>query len=241
MTRADALRTIAAAFTPAPATISVPVFMYHHVNDTRPEARIARGLTLPTGAFEAQLRWLADRRIATMTTGELVDAIGRGHVPRDVAVLTFDDGYADAATIIAPLLKRYNARGTFFINAGTIGQRGHVSYRDLRAMHSAGNEIGAHGMHHLDLATLTSEGQLHEAGDCVDRIARYTGVRPVSYAYASGAYNATTLALMPAIGIRSAWTEHPGRVLDLHDPYEMPRLRIARHATLAEFAAMVTG
>jgi peptidoglycan/xylan/chitin deacetylase (PgdA/CDA1 family) len=240
MNRAHALRTIAAAFAPA-ATSGVPVFMYHHVNDTRPEARIARGLTLPTAAFEAQLRWLADHRIATLTAAELVDAIQSGRVPRDLAVLTFDDGYADIASIVAPLLRRYSARATFFVNAGTIGLRGHISYRDLRAMHAAGNEIGAHGMHHLDLTTLDSDGQLREAGDCIDRIERFTGVRPVSYAYASGAYNATTLALMPRIGIRSAWTEHPGRVRDLHDPYEMPRLRIARHATIAEFAAMVRG
>ncbi|MGH7682913.1 MAG: hypothetical protein ACREMT_01105, partial [Vulcanimicrobiaceae bacterium] len=61
----------------------------------------------------------------------------------------------------------------------------------------------------------------------------------VSYAYASGGYNATTLALMPSVGIRSAWTEHSGRVHDLRDPYQMPRLRIARDTTIAQFAAMV--
>lgn len=238
MNRAQALRTIAAAFAPAGAS-GVPVFMYHHVNDMMPETAIARGLTLPTKAFQAQLAWLAEHRIATLTAAELVDAIGRGHMPQNAAVLTFDDGYADTAAIVAPLLKRYNARATFFVNAGTIGLRGHVSYRDLRAMRAAGNEIGAHGMHHLDLSTLDREGQLREAGDCVSRIERYVGARPVSYAYASGAYNATTLELMPSIGILSAWTEHSGRVRDVRDPYEMPRLRISRTTTIAEFASMV--
>jgi peptidoglycan/xylan/chitin deacetylase (PgdA/CDA1 family) len=246
MNRAQALGAIAAAFSAKPAAAlrwvsGVPVFMYHHVNDTRPHGAIARGLTFPMEHFEAQLRWLAQRRIATLTAAELVDAVQRGHLPQNAVVLTFDDGYADAAKIVAPLLKRYNARATFFVNDGTIGLRGHVTYRDLRAMHAAGNEIGAHGMYHLDLTTLGREGQLHEAGDCVARIARFTGVRPVSYAYASGAYDATTLALMPTIGIRSAWTEHPGRVRNLEDPYEMPRLRIARHTTTGEFAAMVDG
>jgi peptidoglycan/xylan/chitin deacetylase (PgdA/CDA1 family) len=240
MNRADALRTIAAAFAQAPAG-GVPVLMYHHVNDTNPTASIARGLTLPTEAFEAQLRWLVEHRVTTLTAAELVDTVERGQLPQRAAVLTFDDGYADTATIVAPLLQRYRARATFFVNAGTIGLRGHVTYRALRAMQAAGNEIGAHGMHHLDLATLDRQDQLREAGDCVERIARFTGVRPVSYAYASGAYNATTLALMPEIGIRSAWTEHSGRVRDLRDPYQMPRLRIARDTTIHEFAAMVAG
>lgn len=245
MNRGAALATIGAGIARplcAAASVSgVPVFMYHHVNDMLPRAPIVRGLTLPTQLFEAQLRYLSKLGMKTLTAAELVDMLRRGHSPSNVAVLTFDDGYADAAAIVLPLLRHYGARATFFVNAGTIGLRNHLTYRELRAMHATGSEIGAHGMHHLDLTTLDRDGQLHEAGDCVARIARYTGVRPVSYAYASGAYNATTLSVMPAIGIRSAWTEHTGRVRNLDDPYEMPRLRIARATTLGEFAALLAG
>jgi peptidoglycan/xylan/chitin deacetylase (PgdA/CDA1 family) len=243
MNRARALATIAAVSVarPAIAASGVPVFMYHHVNDTEPENAIARGLTVPTQQFAAQLRLLVERRIQTITAAELVDALRAGSVPQNVAVLTFDDGYADAATVIAPLLRLNAARATFFVNGGTIGLRNHVTWRDLRTMRAAGNEIGAHGEHHLDLTTLDRNGQLQEAGDCVERIARYTGFRPVSYAYASGAYDATTRSVMQQIGIQSAWTEHTGRVRDLARPFEMPRLRVARGTTPAEFSAMLAG
>ena len=238
MTRAEFVAvTIALAAPPS----GVPVFMYHHVNDTTPTSRIALGLTLPTASFEAQLRYLAQKRISTITAAELVDALGRDQHPERSAVLTFDDGYADCATIVAPLLARYNARATFFVNAGTIGLRNHLTWKDLRAMRKAGNEIGAHGERHLDLSTLSRNGQLHEAGDCVARIERYTGVRPISYAYASGAYNATTLAVMHEIGITSAWTEHTGYAKDVRNRYEMPRLRVARDTSLAGFAYLVNG
>jgi len=238
MTRADFVAlTVALA---APAT-GVPVFMYHHVNDTTPASQIALGLTLPTPSFEEQLRYLAKKRIATVTAAELVDAFSRGQHPAHSAVLTFDDGYVDCADIVAPLLARYGARATFFVNAGTIGLRGHLTWKDLRALHKAGNEIGAHGERHLDLTTLSRNGQMHEAGDCVARIERYTGVRPVSYAYASGAYNATTLEIMREIGIRSAWTERSDYAKDARHPYEMPRLRIARDTSLAGFAYLVSG
>jgi peptidoglycan/xylan/chitin deacetylase (PgdA/CDA1 family) len=223
------------------AYAGVPVFMYHHVNDTRPENTIALGLTLPTANFEAHLRYLADQRIATLTAGELVGALARGHRPVRVAVLTFDDGYADAASIVFPLLKRYGARATFFVNGGTIEHRGHVSWRELRAMRAAGNELGAHGEYHLDLTTLDRAGQMREAGECVARIARWTGFRPVSYAYASGAYDATTLLVMRAIGITSAWTEHYGFVHDARNPYEMPRVRITRDTGESRFAALLRG
>lgn len=246
MNRARALATMAAAAFAAPprsltAATGIPVFMYHHVNDSLPVNRIARGLTLPTRAFEAQLRYLAERRIRTLTANELVEALSRGEVPSNVAVLTFDDGYADAATIVGRLLRRYGARATFFVNAGTIGLRNHVTYRELREMHAAGSEIGAHGLHHLDLSKLDRAQQLRETGGCVDRIARFVGVRPLSYAYASGAYNQTTLSVMRETGLHSAWTEHVGRVTDVRDVYELPRLRIARRTTLEEFAALVAG
>lgn len=239
MNRATALSLMAGALVPSFA--GVPVFMYHHVNDTHPSHRIALGLTFPTAAFEEQLRYLAEHRIATITASELVEALAGNERPERVATLTFDDGYADAATIVKPLLDRYRARATFFVNASTIGLRNHVTYRDLRAMIAAGNEIGAHGMHHLDLAKLDRRGQLHEAGDCADRIERYAGVRPVSYAYASGAYDATTLDVMREIGMHSAWTEHPGRARDLERPFEMPRLRVARTTTIQEFASLLGG
>ena len=238
MNRADFLG-IAATLAFAPS--GVPVFMYHHVNDLTPSSQIALGLTLPTASFEAQLRYLAENKIATITAQQLVEALSRAEHPARTAVLTFDDGYGDCASIIAPLLARYQARATFFVNAGTIGLRNHLAWKDLRALHAAGNEIGAHGMRHLDLSTLSRNEQLHEAGDCVARIERFTGVRPVSYAYASGAYNATTLAVMREIGIRSAWTEHTGRAQNLRDPYEMPRLRVARDTSLAGYAYLVSG
>lgn len=246
MKRRDAIVAMAAAVTatriPAGAeTSGVPVFMYHHVNDTIPKSALALGLTLPTESFEAQLRYLARKKIATITAGELTDSLSRGVVPPRTAVLTFDDGYGDGATVVAPLLTRYGARATFFVNAGTVEQRNHLSWRELRALRAAGNEVGAHGMHHLDLTTLDRDGQMHEAGDCVARLERFLDFRLVSYAYASGAYNATTLEIMREIGIRSAWTEIVGRAHDLRKPYEMPRLRISRDTTVDGFAALVSG
>lgn len=239
MNRAQAIATLAATLIPqAPG---VPVFMYHHVNNTIPPSALALALTLPTPSFEAQLRYLASHKITTLTAGELVDALSRGEHPQRAVVLTFDDGYEDSSSVVAPLLQRYGARATFFVNAGTVEHRNHLSWRQMRAMRAAGNEIGAHGMHHLDLTTLDRAGQMHEAGDCVDRIERFLGVRPVSYAYASGAYNATTLEIMREIGIHSAWTEHVARATNVRHPYEMPRLRITRDMTVDGFAALVTG
>lgn len=240
MKRFLALVALLACTPPAAAsTAGVPVLMYHAVNDGKPHSRIGLALTVSSKAFDEQLRYLERRRIPTLTAGELVDALGHGRHPRGV-VLTFDDGYADAAAVIVPLLIRHHARATFFINSGSVGSPNHVSWAQLREMRRAGMEIGAHGAHHLDLSSLDRAGQMREAGLCVEKIQRYVGARPVTYAYASGKFNATTFEVMRALGIRSAWTELYGSVHDLRQPYKMPRYRILRDDGLASFEA-VTG
>ncbi|MBV8600166.1 MAG: polysaccharide deacetylase family protein [Candidatus Eremiobacteraeota bacterium] len=243
MRRREAVATLVAALA-APraafASAGVPVLMYHAVNDTHPHNEIALGLTLPSKDFEEQLRYLQAHGIVTLTVTEIVDGLTRRELPKRAVGLTFDDGYADAGRIAFPLLQRYGAKATFFVNSGSIGTPNHLTWKEIRAMHAGGMEIGGHGQHHLDLTTLDRAEQMREAGGCLDRIARWAGFRPLSYAYASGQYNATTLDVMRTIGVRSAWTERYGTAHDLHEPYEMPRLRVARGYDIAQFAALVS-
>jgi hypothetical protein len=65
-------------------------------------------------------------------------------------------------------------------------------------------------------------------------------VRPTTYAYAAGRWNASTLAILRAAGLKAALTERPGIVSSLASPFTLPRRRIARDADLASFAALAT-
>jgi len=231
---------LAAALSIAPAKAAdwagVAVLMYHRVDAAVPSNAVGRDLTVEPTAFEAQLRWLRARGIRTLTAADLALALARGEHPARAVVLTFDDGYADAATTALPLLVKYGARATFYISSGFVGTPRHVSWRQLRALRAAGMEVACHGTEHLDLSTLDRAGQLREAGGCLRRFARYLGgARPVTYAYPAGAYDATTLVLMRTLGIRAAFTERPGAVRDLAHPYELPRRRVRHDDPLERF------
>jgi len=223
----------------APVEPGVPVLMYHKVDPVTPRDAVGKSLTLAPGAFAAQLAWLRDHHIATVTMNELADALARGRHPRDTVVLTFDDGYTDAATVVTPILQRYGARASFYVSAGFIGDGRHMTWPQLRAMRAAGMEIGCHGTHHLDLATLDRAQAAREIDHCVDTLARYLA-RPTTYAYPAGKWNATTLAIVRAAGLKAALTERPGIVTSLASPYTLPRRRVARDADLAAFAALAT-
>jgi peptidoglycan/xylan/chitin deacetylase (PgdA/CDA1 family) len=227
-----------AAAAPRPAARSgVPVLMYHLVDARVPKDPTGRSLTLDPAVFEAQLAWLRAHRIRTLTMNDLADALERGQLPRDAVVLTFDDGYRDAATVVAPLLRKYGDRASFYVSAGFVGRAGHAGWAQLRAMRAEGMEIGCHGTYHLDLSRLSRSAAAREIGGCVDRLTRYLG-RPTTYAYAAGRYNATTVAIVRGAGLKAALTERWGVVRSAAAPYALPRRRVARTAGIASFAAL---
>ena len=219
----------------------VPVLMYHLVDAHVPTDAVGRDLTVEPSAFEAQLRYLRDHKIRTITASELATSIARGEHPQNVVVLTFDDGYADAATTAFPLLRKYGARGTFYVSSGFVGTPRHLSWKQMRAMHRGGMEIACHGTDHLDLSTLDRAGQLREAAGCKARFARWLGAKASdTYAYPAGKYDATTFAIMRELGMKAAFTERPGTVRDLTSPYDLPRRRVRHDDDLAQFAAVAT-
>lgn len=89
----------------------IPVLCYHRVGpdggpfSTTPEV------------FAAHLGWLAGRGYTSLTASEVgAVAAGRAPAPAGPAVaLTFDDGYADLDTAVAPALRRHGFRATSFL------------------------------------------------------------------------------------------------------------------------------
>jgi len=217
----------------------VSILMYHRVDRDVPGDAVGRSLTINPAAFEASLAWLRSHGVHSMTTAELVDALERGEHPRNSVVLSFDDGYEDAATVVTPLLKAYGAHASFYVSADLIGTPRHLSWRQLRVMRDAGMEIGCHGSRHLDLTTLSPAEKTYEIGHCATALRRYLGV-PRTYAYAAGRYDAAVVDVVRKFGFAAALTEHPGAVTSVADPFELPRRRVERDDSIAEFAALVS-
>lgn len=219
----------------------VPVLMYHKVDAVVPSDPVGRDLTVAPERFAAQLRWLQTHGIRTMTAAQLADALARGERPERAIVLTFDDGYADGATTVLPILRRFGATATFYVSAGFVGTPRHLSWRQLRELREAGMEVACHGTFHLDLSTLDRAGQRAEAGHCMAVFARYlSGEKPYTYAYPAGKYDDVTFAVMRELGIRAAFTEIPGAVKSLAQPYVLPRRRVRRDDSLEAFAQIAT-
>jgi peptidoglycan/xylan/chitin deacetylase (PgdA/CDA1 family) len=87
---------------------------YHMVSDGAPP-HIKHYRVLGTAAFEADLAYL-QANFDFVTYEQLVQRRGAANQPRDNSmVLTFDDGFAECASVVAPLLRRHGVSCIFFV------------------------------------------------------------------------------------------------------------------------------
>lgn len=95
---------------------SFQVLTYHRVNDADDPFFAA----LPTGVFEAHMRWVAGA-CCVLPLETLVARARDGRVPRNAVAITFDDGYRDTFTHATPILNRYGLTATVFVSTGFVG------------------------------------------------------------------------------------------------------------------------
>lgn len=148
--------------------------------------------------FDAYCRFFA-RHMRVCTLTELAAAVRAGEPPGGRLVITFDDGYADNHELAGPVLERYGLPATFFVSTGFIGSEHQTDWDksvgvrsrwmtvdQVRALHAAGHEIGAHTRTHCDLGAVPAEEGYAEIAGSVDDIQAWTGQRPRHFAIPYG-------------------------------------------------------
>jgi peptidoglycan/xylan/chitin deacetylase (PgdA/CDA1 family) len=126
--------------------------------------------------------------------------------PQTVVSLTFDNGAVSQYTLgYQKALAPSGVKATFYVNSGVIGGTNHMSWSQLSALQSAGQEIGGKTVDGTKLTTLSSVQQVGEI--CNDRQALIShGLTPVGFAYPYGAFNATLESEVQGCGYNNART-----------------------------------
>lgn len=228
----------------------VPVLLYHAVTD-RPGDDAAPYAVSPA-EFERQLDLVLEAGYRCLTVGELLrrrDLGGAGPEER-VAVISFDDGYADFATTALPALRARELDSTLYVTTGWLAGRGPrepgptdamLAWSQLPELEAQGVELGAHSHSHPQLDTLGRAALRDELrrpkelledalGHAVPGVAYphgYSGPR-VRRAAREAGYDA-------GVGVRNA-LHRPG-----DDRFAVARLMLMRNTTPAQFAAWLAG
>ncbi|HLZ29424.1 MAG TPA: polysaccharide deacetylase family protein [Chloroflexota bacterium] len=158
----------------------------------------------------------------------VVDASMRGEseLPAGCLVLSFDDALASQLRNAAPVLSEFGITGLFFVMPTY--QDGHHQYlgaSGIRALHDAGQMIGAHTCNHPSLPLLSPSAMMAELSDCKHQVEDIIGV-PVRYlAYPNGAANQAVVDATTLAGYRAAFTTRRSATLRPDQPLLEPRIR----------------
>ena len=124
--------------------------------------------------------------------------------------MTFDDGHISNFEYALPLLQARDMKARFFITVGWTGHKaGYMGWNELRALHEAGQSIGAHGWTHT-LLTHCSEKDLQvELVNARTALEDRLGSSITTMSLPGGRYNRRVLAACEQAGYTQVYTSIP--------------------------------
>lgn len=128
---------------------------------------------------------------------------------RTPVALTFDDGHESNFAAFAEIALR-GGSADLFINPSTVGQRGFLSWAQLRELSRHGASIQSHGLRHLFLDELSPDEVRHELAESRRRIADEVGLAPQLFAPPNGRMPRGLPALARELGYRAVCSSRVG-------------------------------
>jgi peptidoglycan/xylan/chitin deacetylase (PgdA/CDA1 family) len=224
---------------PAARSATVPILYYHRVQPVpqtfskwtkAQQKRFLEYDALPK-AFVAQLDWLAANGYKTILPGDLAAHWDQGKpLPAKPVIITFDDGSRSWTKRVMQALQARGMVAEFYLTLDAI-KADAIDWGDIRQLVAAGNGIGAHDVHHVQIAGLPGGRETpaatmwKEINDIRAVILANVGVAPDSMAYVGGGYDKTLLRLVAGAGYTTARSINRGIVQTVDRRY---RLRVVR-------------
>jgi peptidoglycan/xylan/chitin deacetylase (PgdA/CDA1 family) len=234
---------------PAIPTGAVPILYYHRIQAPPPDyptwskARQATFIdydALPT-AFAAQLEWLFDQGYTTILPRDLAAHWDQGvPLPAKPVILTFDDGWHDWMSTVLPMLQARGMVAEFYLTLSAIAD-GNISWPEVQTLAAAGDGIGAHDVHHVQLAELgqgrpdaSPASMWAEVEGARQIIGEHIGTYPDSMAYVGGGFSPALETLVQQAGYTTARSIRRGIVQTDALRFELHVVRIGPYDDVSD-------
>lgn len=208
---------------------SAPILLYHAVGEPV-EIEWPDSLIMPASLFESHLQYLTQEGYRVVSVEKLVELLRAGESLEKVVAMSFDDGYKNNYTDALPLLKKYNAKASFYIVNRDIGKTIYMNKSMLMDLLVNGMEIGSHTINHAPLALIDPKYLPWETGSAKHFLEEILdGYQLKGMAYPNGGYNVNALNAVKKYRFCYGLTGKVG-VNTAHNfedaPYEMYRISI---------------
>lgn len=184
--------------------------------------------------FEAQMRWLAEERLAVSLDDVLAFARGEKTLADGSVLVTMDDGFSSVGTVAAPIMQRHGIPAVAYVTTSLVGLdppggERYLRWDEIARLPEAGVTVGSHAHTHRSLARLGEDEMRDEALRSKALLEQCLG-RPVrSFAYPFGMRpdeSDTTRRLLLDCGYDSVLIAQHGTVMRGSDVARLPRVKV---------------
>ena len=228
---------------------TIPILMYHQVDEMPPSGAPLRGMTVSPQRFERQMRLLKTWGFQGLSMRDLEPYLN-GRLKGRVVGITFDDGYANTHANALPILHALGYTATCYAVSHHIGGYNQwdansgmatKALMDLQAWREwvgIGMDVGSHTCDHIDLsqsdeATVRQQIQRSKA-----ELEQMLGLEVRHFCYPYGRFLPDHPAWVKQAGYVSATTTQRGRVQSASglDAFTLPRVLVNHRSTWAHMA-----
>jgi peptidoglycan/xylan/chitin deacetylase (PgdA/CDA1 family) len=141
----------------------VCVFVYHGIGlSAFQQSSPDRRYWLSSDQFREQLREIGYLGFRVIRLQDFQACVEPTKDVLKTTVLTFDDGQATDYEQVFPLLSQAGIPADFFVSTARIGQKGYLTWTQLREMQDHGMSVHSHGHDHIDLSRISPSGLIQQ-------------------------------------------------------------------------------
>ncbi len=191
--------------------LSVPVLFYHHIEPVAQAKTEGHAqLTVDSGIFDSQMKYLKDHGYRSITAEELVNAIyAHKSIGKTVAV-TLDDGYSDAYNFAFPIAKKYGMILNLMIPTGLLNNSGYMSWDNLKEMVNSGLATAYdHSWSHYSLPKGDEKKIQMEVMTAENQLKQNLGKTVKIFTYPYGSSDQKTVNILQKNGFIAAFSTIP--------------------------------
>lgn len=203
-------------------------------------------------AFDEQMRWLAEQKLAVSLEEVLRFVRGEIELASGSVLVTMDDGFSSVLTEALPILRRYRVPAVAFITTKAIGDlaagkdagEAFLTWEQVAALSGGGMTIGSHGHTHRSMASLSPDEVRDEGRQSKQLIEAHLGKTVTSFAYPYGMRkdeSSATARILAECGYSSIFISQHGTIEHDANPLRLPRIKVEAGEPLWMFKLLCAG